>query len=288
MEVLEQQLCRRQPHPQGKVEQIYSIMQTKTRDQQNEKMMTLEVTFGPARQTGPRRSSRSPEVATISRLLRRDEAQISEYRLLQLNFLLTVRVAGDLRLCRMSRRKLTAGMYPSAMLHHPVIHDARAEKAKDERRKPLPGFYRQILIKTWPVFFHKESSMLFLAFLAALIVFRFFLTNIDLSAVLLDLLGWLRSAGSCISTWGCQIWYCLETIPKTHHQWATSFRPISARGSNQFGNMMKTWYLFLVAVILVEVPFLLLAGWLEKAHIGPPWLWHIITLAVLSCCRWPR
>ncbi len=161
----------------------------------------------------------------------------------------------------------------------PDVNNVKAQKVKEERGNPLPGFYRQVLIKTWPVFFHKDS-LVSLAFLASLIVFRFFLTNVDLSAalpgfVLLAPIGWII----VFLTWGCQIWYCMETISTTMDQWDDFLSPDIGAGFEFIWNMIKTWYLFVVAVILVEVPFLLLAGWLQNARIGWPWLWQTITLA---------
>jgi hypothetical protein len=70
----------------------------------------------------------------------------------------------------------------------------------------------------------------------------------------------------------------METISTTMDQWDDFLSPDIGSGFEFIWNMIKTWYLFIVAVFLVEFPFLMLAQWIRNAHIGDPWLWQITIL----------
>lgn len=163
----------------------------------------------------------------------------------------------------------------------PAVDGGIAKKVKLTSDSVLPGFYRAALVRTWTAFFRRESITA-VVFLTALVTFRFFLANFDLSAqmpgfVLLAPIGWI----TIILTWGCQIGYYMETIANTLIDWDEYLIPEIGSGFEFLGGVIKSLYLFVAAFVLMELPFLMLSNWMQKQQYGSPWMWHALTLGGL-------
>ena len=160
----------------------------------------------------------------------------------------------------------------------PAVDGGKAEKVNLSPDTVVPGFYRAALVRTWTAFFRRESATA-VVFLIALVTFRFFLANIDLSAVmpgfaLLAPIGWIV----IILTWGCQIGYYMETIANTLAGWDEYLLPEVGSGFEFIGGVIQSLYLYIVALILMELPFLLLVNWMQNSQIGAPWMRQALTL----------
>ncbi len=160
----------------------------------------------------------------------------------------------------------------------PKIDGGKAVTVKPTPDAILPGFYRAALVRTWTAFFRRESVTA-IVFLVVLVSFRFFLANFDLSAqmpgfVLLAPIGWI----AIVLTWGCQIGYYMDTIANTLIDWDEYLLPEIGSGFEFIGGVIKSLYLFVSALILMELPFLYLVNWMKCHDYGSPWLWHALTL----------
>lgn len=147
---------------------------------------------------------------------------------------------------------------------------------KYERSRPVAGFYKAMLVKTWPIMFKKASaaSMTFLVFLVTL---RFFISHMDYSIpapgfVLNIPIGWL----TLIITWGCELWYFMEIIETTAMNYDDLIEGDLGTGFEFIGEVIKSIYVFVCALIISELPFLILAGLLQKLGIDSAWLLYPI------------
>ena len=170
-------------------------------------------------------------------------------------------------------------MYPlRPALHHPGNRRRpEPKKPKTNAESPCRVSIGQILVKTWPVFFHKESS-LSLAFLAALIVFRFFLTNIDLSAVLPG----ICSGGSDRLDRGISHLGLPDLVLPGNHRRTPSPMGTILPARYRHGFRIHLEHASRPCISSSSPPFLrnfrfvLPSRWLQKVQIGPPWLWHVL------------
>jgi hypothetical protein len=162
-----------------------------------------------------------------------------------------------------------------------IIPDVDGGKAKIVKPAPeavTPGFFRAALVQSWTTFFRRDS-LTAVIFLVALVSLRFVLANVDLTAMmpgfyLMAPIGWMV----IFLTWGCQIVYYMETISNTLIGWDEYLLPEVGGGFEFLGGVIKSLYLFIVALILMELPFLYLANWMMNHHVGAPWMWHALTL----------
>ena len=146
---------------------------------------------------------------------------------------------------------------------------------------PLPHFYRVVLVQNWKGLFRKES-LVGLVFCIAMTCFQFFLGNIDYSFTLpgfrlLLPIGWIAQ----IITVGGLCWYFFQTIGNTFLYPETLPEMDIGFGFEYFGNLFKSLYLFIVAVILAAMPGMMIGAVLESWNFSPVWL--EVMLFVFSC-----
>ena len=158
----------------------------------------------------------------------------------------------------------------------------QAQKAEPDRGEPVPGFYREVFVRSWKIFV-KPSSITGLVFVAAAVTFKFFLRDADYSfpvpgGYVVHLpVGWIVT----ITAWGCLCWYYMEIIGGATIDEDELPEVEIGIGFEFMWNIIKSIYLFVVALIVAELPFVIAATVLKK--IGLEWsgLFRVFTLAGL-------
>ena len=143
---------------------------------------------------------------------------------------------------------------------------------------PRPGFYKAALINNWKIFADYQNITP-LAFIASLVCFRFFLAHIDFSFTM----GHFRvllpfGLIVVIITWGCQLWYYMENVYSASLNAKELADTKIGLGLDFFWNIIKSIYLFIVAMILAELPFLIIVVILKKIGLEQPYILQFITL----------
>jgi hypothetical protein len=147
----------------------------------------------------------------------------------------------------------------------PFKDEKKPKKIKPEKDKPgvpLPGFYRAAFIDNWKLF-TKSENFTGLVFIAAAVLIKFFTARLNFTVTLsanrsIDIpvpLGYILH----IAAWGFLFWYYMEII------YATAFEieklpKVSMGGIYGFiWHIIKSIYTFTIALIVVELPFLIVA-----------------------------
>lgn len=145
--------------------------------------------------------------------------------------------------------------------------------------RPQPGFYRTVFLDSWRIFVN-PSNITVLVFMTAAVCFKFFVGYADYS---FDVPGGRFQAplGLIVSltVWGCLFCYYIEVIS------AVSFGmdelPDFYMGIF-FGfiwGIVKSIYLFIVAITISELPFFIALSLLRKYGIQYSWLDHVFMAA---------
>ena len=132
-------------------------------------------------------------------------------------------------------------------------------KPPAEKAKPLPGFYRAVLIDSWKIF-AKPQNTTGLVFVIAAVCFKFFTGHTDYSFTM----GMFRVQAPVglvvtLSAWGCLFWYYMEIICTTANE--TDELPDVYMGG-LFGfiwNVIKSLSIFSIGLFAVLVPSALFA-----------------------------
>ena len=163
-------------------------------------------------------------------------------------------------------------------------HDGdKAQKAKVDLGKPLEGYYRAVLVDFWKTLIAPENATGLLAAVIAIAI-KFFVGHTDFSFSVVGPSGQGFRAqliiGQIITVlmWGYLFWYYKETVS------STAFDPDDlpdltiGRGFEFLANVIKSTYLFIIAVLLACFPFFIAATMLEKMGVQHQWLLHCILL----------
>jgi len=159
----------------------------------------------------------------------------------------------------------------------------KARKIEADRGEPLAGFYRVVFVDSWKAFANLAGITGFV-FVAAAMTFKFFLRDVDYSFtvpggyVALPL-GWLVT----ITAWGCLFWYYMEIIRFAAFDEDT-LPEVDIDTGERFGilwNIFKSIYLFIVAVIVAELPFVVIITILRKMGLEWPGFFRVLLLAGL-------
>ena len=160
----------------------------------------------------------------------------------------------------------------------PARQGKKAVKVKTAPETPLPGFYKATLISNWKIFANPKSITP-LVFITSLVCFRFFLAHTDYSFTMGRFrvqmpIGWIV----IIITWGCQLWYYMETVYAASLN-SEQLPEIQIGFDFEFiWNTIKSVYLFFVAMILSELPFLIIVAVLTRIGFDHSYLLQPITL----------
>lgn len=136
----------------------------------------------------------------------------------------------------------------------PSQQDSDAEKVESVPGEPVPGFYREVFFENWKVF-TKGPSLVGLVFITAAVTFKFFAGHVGYNMVILYLpLGWIIK----VIAWGCLCWFYMNTICLVSIGADELPETDLGIGFEFLGNVLGSLYLFLVALIVVELPYVIL------------------------------
>ncbi len=164
----------------------------------------------------------------------------------------------------------------------PSQSGAEVQKAEPVRGEPVGGFYREVFVRSWKLFV-KPSSATGLVFVAAAVTFKFFLRDADYSfgvsgGYVVHLpVGWIVT----ITAWGCLFWYYMEIIQGAAFDMDELPEVDIGAGFEFLWNIFKSIYLFIVAVIVAELPFVVIVAILRKMGVEWPGLFQVLMLAGL-------
>jgi hypothetical protein len=146
----------------------------------------------------------------------------------------------------------------------PAASFQKAQKIAPEpqpREDPVPGFYRAVLLSNWKVFF-RAQSVTPLAFVIALVCFRFFLAGACV-------LGWV---GSFI-IWGLLFGYYLTIISETALDEEVLPEVDVGTSITFLWHVLEPMFIFSYTLFLVELPFLLTLALAQSHGITADQVW---------------
>jgi hypothetical protein len=173
----------------------------------------------------------------------------------------------------------------------------KAEKIKVKARPDgaISGFYRAVFVDSWKAFANQAGITGFV-FVTIVACIKFFVyKNYELSA-------YSEAAGRTITilipvgsvlrlgAWGCLFWYYMEIM-----YWTAFDRDelpevylggaIDSWANRLVWNILKSLYAFMVALVVVELPFVIIIAILMKA--GIEWSWPLRMLAMAGLFGFP-
>ena len=159
----------------------------------------------------------------------------------------------------------------------PSENGQKAQIVKSQRGDPIPGFYRAVFCDSYRMF-TSLNNVTGLVFAAAAVSFKFFVghANYRFFAFYVPL-GFITQ----IITWGCLCWYYMEII--TSMAFGENDLPEidMGFGFEFFWNVIRSIYLFIVALALVEIPCVFIVRLLIRIGAHGPLIQHIIMFAGL-------
>ncbi|MHC4426132.1 MAG: hypothetical protein ACYSYV_08555 [Planctomycetota bacterium] len=157
------------------------------------------------------------------------------------------------------------------------------EKAEppEEKGEPLPGFYRAVFVEGWKLF-AKPQNATGLVFVVAAVCFKFFTGHTDYSFTM-GAFRVLAPTGLVVTlaAWGCLFWYYMEIICSTAID-AEELPDVYMGGLFGFiWNVIKSLSVFAVALVMVELPCIILLAVSKNAGLEWPVVSHILALGGL-------
>jgi len=143
-------------------------------------------------------------------------------------------------------------------------------KSPKERAVPLPGFYRAVFAESWQLF-TKEENITGLVFIAVAVCLKFFMAGknyvitIPGQAYSVDLpipIGHVLH----VSAWGFLFWYYMEMIYSTAYEQEKLPDVIVGGFKGLLWRIAKTVYIFLIMLLVVELPYFiaaLISSWMD-------------------------
>jgi hypothetical protein len=147
----------------------------------------------------------------------------------------------------------------------PSKDNAKPKKVRPPKEKgePLPGFYRAVFVDSRKLFTTPEN-VTGLVFIATAVCFKFFVARMNYTMTIpgrslsFDLplpIGHVLNAAA----WGFLFWYYMEIIYSTAFELEKLPEVIVGGASGLFQRIVKSIYTFFVALLVVELPFLIAA-----------------------------
>jgi hypothetical protein len=161
---------------------------------------------------------------------------------------------------------------------------AKKVKVKERVDGAISGFYRAVFVDSWKAF-AGQTGVTGLVFVAIVACFKFFIRHMNyelslyspLSAGRIDILlpfGWVMA----LACWGCLFWYYMQIIYWTAFD-RDELPEVYIGGASRFvWNIMKSLYEFFVALVVVELPFIIVIMILMK--VGVEWSWPLRVTAI--------
>lgn len=162
----------------------------------------------------------------------------------------------------------------------PSEDNAPAEKALEEPGTPISGFYRSLFIDSRKVLSGRDNIVI-AVFIIAVITFKFFLAHLNFSFVVPGFamnvpVDWI----TIIICWGCLFWFYMEVVESAALGGDELPDIEMGEGLACIATIIKSIYLFIVALVLAEIPFLAVIAVLRE-NFGIDWAWlnHVLLLA---------
>lgn len=151
----------------------------------------------------------------------------------------------------------------------PSDDEEKAKKVKTQWQEegPISGFYRAVFVDNWKMF-SDPANITGFVFVITLVVFKFFFKHVDYSIdVNICIIYFPFGLIIHYAAWGCLCWYYMQIIYSTAFE--EEVLPDVYMGS-LYGfvwNILKSIYIFIISVIIVEIPFFLTFIILKKTDI---------------------
>jgi hypothetical protein len=162
-------------------------------------------------------------------------------------------------------------------------------KSPKERAEPLPGFYRAVLVESGQIFTNPEN-ITGLVFIAIAVCLKFFTAGMNYTmtvpgrAYSVDLplpFGWILR----VSAWGFLFCYYMEIIYSTAYEQEKLPDVIVGGFSGLFLRIVKSVYIFIIMLVVVELPFFIAA--LISRWMGAEWPVLLYTLMFAGLFLFP-
>jgi len=161
----------------------------------------------------------------------------------------------------------------------------RKVEAPREKAEPLGGFYRAVFVDSFKLFTNSQN-VTGLAFIVTAVCLKFFTARLNYTMTIPGRsfvfefplpFGWIIH----ISTWGFLFWYYMEIIYSTAY--GTEELPEVVVGGfyGLFRRIVKSVYVFLIMLFVVELPFFVTALILKLMEVELPVLLYILVFAGL-------
>jgi len=158
-------------------------------------------------------------------------------------------------------------------------------KSPKETAVPLCGFYRAVFVDSWRLF-TKEENITGLVFIAAAVCLKFFMAGKN---YVMTIPGQMYSVDLPIpighvlhvSAWGFLFWYYMEMIYTTAFEQEKLPDVIVGGFNGLCKRIAKSVYLFIIMLIVVELPYLIVAFISHRIDAEWPVLLNILMFAGL-------
>jgi hypothetical protein len=168
---------------------------------------------------------------------------------------------------------------------------AKKVKVKERVDGAISGFYRAVFVDSWKVFAGR-TGITGLVFVAIVACFKFFIRHMNyvlsvkspLAERWIDIplpFGWVMA----LTCWGCLFWYYMEIIYWTAFDRDELPEVYMGSARRLVWNILKSLYELLVAIVVVELPFIIIIVVLMK--IGVEWSWPLRMLAMAGLFTFP-
>jgi len=174
----------------------------------------------------------------------------------------------------------------------------KAEKVKVKARPDgaISGFYRAVFVDSWKAFANPASITGFV-FVTIVACIKFFISHKNYEISVYSQLGeqWIDiplpfGRVMALACWGCLFWYYMEIM-----YWTAFDRDelpevylggaIDSWAKRLVWNILKSLYAFMVALVVVGLPFVIIIAVLMKA--GFEWSWPLRMLAMAGLFGFP-
>jgi hypothetical protein len=170
----------------------------------------------------------------------------------------------------------------------PYKDDEKPKKFKTkeiEIAEPIPGFYRAVFVESWKIFKTKTNTTP-LVFVALAVCVKFFLGHLNFTLTIPGQrisiefpvpMGTIMT----IAAWGALFWYYMQLIYSTAFE-AEGLPQVYLEGFKIFiWNILKSIYIFLMILLVVELPYIIAAVITRQTGLEWPALLNILKLGCL-------
>ena len=159
----------------------------------------------------------------------------------------------------------------------PFQENIEAEKVENNPGKPVGGFYRAVFFENWKMF-TTSQSLVGLVFITAAVTFKFFAGHVGYNLIIMYVpLGWIIK----VIAWGCLCWFYMNTICLVSIGADELPETDLGIGFEFLSNVLGSLYLFVVALIVVEFPYVVLLKILRAFGVDSSAVQPVLMLAGL-------